>query len=223
MQDKRRAIATPIQAASSSLSVYDAGCRAIANAVAVDEVKDIRDQAVAMAAYARQAKNRDLEADAVALRMRATRCLDQMFKAQRDTVGFNRGAAAGGSKTGSRGVLIPRVTYAQHWPRKGSTRTLRSRRAYSARSRIRNSRKPLPTRAPRRRATCAASSTPRSSRNASVTAPTRHRAAPWRTCTRSRSADSAPASSSSCLIRRGRLILIRNMAASAVLIGTTTR
>ena len=33
--------------------------------------------AVAMAAYARQAETRDLEADAVEIRMRATRRLDQ--------------------------------------------------------------------------------------------------------------------------------------------------
>jgi N6-adenosine-specific RNA methylase IME4 len=90
----------------NNLARYDAACRALAEAVSIDEVKDIRDQAIAMAAYARQAKNRDLEADAVAIRLRATRYLDQMRVAQKDTVGLNRGAAGGGKKAGSRGVLI---------------------------------------------------------------------------------------------------------------------
>jgi N6-adenosine-specific RNA methylase IME4 len=85
---------------------YDSACRALAKARSVDEVKDIRDKAVAMEHYARQAKNRDLEADAVEIRMRATRKLDQLRQAQKETVGLNRGAAGGGEKTGPRGLLV---------------------------------------------------------------------------------------------------------------------
>lgn len=97
---------------SVALTRYDAACKALAEAVSVDEVKDIRDKAVAMAAYARQAKNHDMEADAVALRMRATRRLDQLRQAQKETVGLNQGAVPG--KTGLRGnpVLDPRPTLA---------------------------------------------------------------------------------------------------------------
>src|SRR5262249_43086763 len=82
--------------AMSALIRYDAACRALAEAKSVDEVKDIRDKAVAMAAYAKQAKNRALEADAVEIRMRATRRLDQMRQAQKETVGLNKGTAGKG-------------------------------------------------------------------------------------------------------------------------------
>src|SRR5215468_7467330 len=91
---------------------YDRACRALAAARSVDEVKAIRDKAIAMAAYAKQAKNRDLEADAVEIRLRATRRLDQLRQGQKATVGLNQGAVPG--KTGLRGnpVLDPRPTLA---------------------------------------------------------------------------------------------------------------
>jgi N6-adenosine-specific RNA methylase IME4 len=73
---------------------YDAMVRAIAAAKSVDEVKKIRVQASAMAAAARVAKNKDAEADCVVIRMRATRRLDQMRQAQKDTVGLATGGDA---------------------------------------------------------------------------------------------------------------------------------
>src|SRR6516162_10993768 len=56
----------------------------------------LRYDAAAMAHYARQAKNRDLEADAVEIRMRATRRLDQLRQAQKDSVGLATGGEHGG-------------------------------------------------------------------------------------------------------------------------------
>ena len=66
-----------------------------ADTKSVDEVKEIHDVARAMQAYARQSKNKDLEADAVEIRMRAMRRLDQLRQAQKETVGLNRGGYAG--------------------------------------------------------------------------------------------------------------------------------
>jgi N6-adenosine-specific RNA methylase IME4 len=96
----------------TAITLYDAACRAVAEARSIDEVKEIHDQAAAMREYARQAKKRDMEADAVEIRMRALRRLDQLRQAQKGTVGLNQGAIPG--KTGLRGnpVLDPRPTLA---------------------------------------------------------------------------------------------------------------
>jgi len=96
----------------SGLVKYDAACRAIADAKSVDEVKGIRDTAVAWAAYARQAKNRDMEADAIEIRMRATRQLDRLREAQKATVGLNQGAVRGKTGLKNNPVLDTRPTLA---------------------------------------------------------------------------------------------------------------
>ena len=58
---------------------YDAMCRAIAEAHAVDEVKDIRDKALAIEVYARQAKNVENERRACEIRLRAERKCGQLL------------------------------------------------------------------------------------------------------------------------------------------------
>jgi hypothetical protein len=78
---------------TTGLALYDAACRALAKARSIDEVKGILDQAIAMRVLAKQAKNREAEADAVELRMRATRRLAELIKAQKQTVGLAKGAS----------------------------------------------------------------------------------------------------------------------------------
>jgi hypothetical protein len=97
---------------TAGLALYDRACAALAEAKRVDEVKDIIDAAAAMKAYARQAKNRDLEGDAVELRMRATRRLDELRRAQAATVGLNQGAVPGKTGLKSNPVLDSRPTLA---------------------------------------------------------------------------------------------------------------
>jgi hypothetical protein len=62
-----------LQTKPASLARYDAMCRAIEAAYKVDEVKDIRDQAIALETYARQAHNVEAERQACEIRLRAER------------------------------------------------------------------------------------------------------------------------------------------------------
>ena len=65
---------------SGNLVRYDAMCRAIAAAASVDEAKAIRDKAVAMEAYFRQAKNRENERKAERIRLRAERRSGELLR-----------------------------------------------------------------------------------------------------------------------------------------------
>jgi hypothetical protein len=59
---------------------YDAMCSAIAAAYQVDEVKDIRDKALAIEIYARQARNTEAETRACEIRLRAERRCEQLLR-----------------------------------------------------------------------------------------------------------------------------------------------
>ena len=65
------------------LLIYEVAKHAIAAATTVEEVKDIRDMVLGIAAYARRRTSRQLEADAQAVRMEAERRLGQMMQAQK--------------------------------------------------------------------------------------------------------------------------------------------
>jgi hypothetical protein len=95
---------------SFQLIKYDNACRAVAEAKSVDEVREIRDVSIAMKAYARQANNHELEADAIEIRMRATRRMDEMRQEQKATIGLNEG---GRPKTGVSNTPDSRPTLAE--------------------------------------------------------------------------------------------------------------
>jgi hypothetical protein len=64
---------------------------AIDIASTVDEVKKVLDEWTGLAAYARKAKDKQLEADAAEIKMRAERRLGEMMQAQKETFGFHKG------------------------------------------------------------------------------------------------------------------------------------
>lgn len=67
---------------------YEAACKALAEAVAVDEVMDVADKAAAMQSYGRIAKNKDLETQAAEIRIRAERRLGELLLEQKNTTGL---------------------------------------------------------------------------------------------------------------------------------------
>lgn len=64
----------------SDLIKYDAMCQAIAECHRVDEVKDLRDKAMALELYAKQARNTDAERKASEVRLRAERRTGELLK-----------------------------------------------------------------------------------------------------------------------------------------------
>lgn len=79
----------------NELARYNAMCRAIAEAYAVDEVKDIRDKAAALEHYARQSQNVEAERDCCEIRLRAERRAGELL---REMAGRGERAGQGGDR-----------------------------------------------------------------------------------------------------------------------------
>ena len=88
---------------TTALIKYDAACHALAEAKTTDEVLHIRDKAEGMRAYAKMAKNREMEMDAAEIRMRAERRLGEMIVAQKETEGLHQG---GNPREADAGLLL---------------------------------------------------------------------------------------------------------------------
>ncbi len=93
----------------TALVRYDSMCRAIAAAYEVDEVKDIRDKALAIETYARQAKNTEAERQACEIRLRAERKAGRLL-AEREKAKGARGQLVGREPSGGRTILPPEDT-----------------------------------------------------------------------------------------------------------------
>jgi hypothetical protein len=96
----------------SRLLFFENAKSALAQATTINEVKSVRDKAIGLVAYAKKATDRELEADAEAIRLEAERRLGQMMQAQKETDGLNKG---GRPKTGfsKHPVSSPKPTFAE--------------------------------------------------------------------------------------------------------------
>lgn len=86
---------------------YNAAKRALAEAKAIDEVKQLHDVSAAMKAYAVQANDKQLEIDASEIRIRAERRLGEMIREQKESVGLQAGA---------RGIGKPKSGVPEEYP-----------------------------------------------------------------------------------------------------------
>jgi hypothetical protein len=89
-------------APAPGLQSFEKAKAALAACRRVDEAKDIHDKAAGMAVYAKMANDHSLEADAVEIRMRATRRINELIKAQAASVGLNRGTLRRGLENNPR-------------------------------------------------------------------------------------------------------------------------
>jgi hypothetical protein len=98
-------------APSNAVKLFDAACRALAEARTLIELKSVADKAAALKEYGRLAKDRRLEIDAAELRVRAERRLGEMLAAVKATFGLSAGnAGKGRPKIGGSDLEPPNKT-----------------------------------------------------------------------------------------------------------------
>lgn len=111
--------------ATAQLVRYDAMIHAITECHRVDEVKDLRDKAMALEMYARQAKNKDAERKASDVRLRAERRTGELLKElARAEAGAmrNPNGRAGKKPTSNSATQVPPSPYAAALDSAGLTR-----------------------------------------------------------------------------------------------------
>ena len=111
-----------------ALALYDRMCSAIAECSRVDEAKDIRDKALALEAYYRQARNLDAEREAANVRLRAERRVGELLKelARAETPNPH-GAGGRAGKVVTSDVVTQQSPYASALSEQGITRQAASR------------------------------------------------------------------------------------------------
>src|SRR5438093_11388076 len=84
---RRSQMTTPVQLPAR----YIAAKQALAEVRRIDEVKDLRDQALAIEVYAFQAKDGELAADAIEIRKRAERRIGELMAERRAADKLDKG------------------------------------------------------------------------------------------------------------------------------------
>ena len=93
MGTSRREEAAISVGSDPKLIVYAAACKALAAARTTDEVRQIRNSAAMLRAYAKQAKNKQLELDAAEIRIRAERRVGELIQGQKGSGGLAKGGS----------------------------------------------------------------------------------------------------------------------------------
>ncbi len=96
---------------TTALAPYDAARQALAECTRIDIAKDVRDKAEALQTYARAAEDRELEANAVELRERATRRLGELIIDEKQSGRIREGNPNEGNRSAEE--QLPRVKLAE--------------------------------------------------------------------------------------------------------------